>query len=234
MSHIICFPFSVDNRLLAYLDGFKSLTFWPLLNLSLFLQRPRSWAARRSWSPCPSSPTSQACWRLRCCQMTSSSQVWRSAVRRKAAVRLPVTSAAARARSSWAPPRCCWRSTVWSHCTLLSRTMAPKRWAPQHGRWVTSRYQASHPLPLRALCPSGWSSSAWWGPAFIDCLPCGEHVCNLVTLAAVTDKFSNPNDFVWLRLFLACAESWIVDFDWWVALLWEVVQGPSLFHLVLC
>ena len=149
---------------------------WPFnlyWTFSPFLQRPRSWAARRSWSPCPSSPTSQACWRPRCCRMTSSSRGWRSAVRRKAAVRLLATSAAAQARSSWAPPRCCWRSAVWCHCTRSSRTTAPKRWAPRHGRWRIG-VPALPPLALRALCLSGWSSSARWGPACTDC----SHVLN--------------------------------------------------------
>lgn len=104
-------------------------TLWKLLNLPLPLQRPQSWAARRNSSPCPSSPTSQVCWQLRCCQMTSSSQAWRSAVRRKAAVRLPATFAADQARSSWAPHQCCWKSTVWYHFTPSSKTTAPRRWA---------------------------------------------------------------------------------------------------------
>lgn len=124
------FPFPVDTTPLPLLCGFKSQSFWMILYFYPFLQRPQSWAARRSSSPCPSSPTSQACWRPRCCQMTSSSQVWRSAARRKADVHPPATFAADQARSSWAPRQCCWKSTVWSHFILSSRTMAPKRWAP--------------------------------------------------------------------------------------------------------
>lgn len=112
---------------------------------------------------------------------------------------LPVTSAA-QARSSWAPPSVLLRlNRVVPLYTLIQDNYNKEGWAL--GMAVgTSRYQPSHPCPLW-LRPSGWSSSAWWGPAFTDCLLSGEHVCNLVTLAAVTDKFSNPSDLVWLRLF---------------------------------